>query len=167
MKIAMIVAMAQNNVIGINNTIPWYLPDDLRYFKAITMQKPIIMGRKTFDSLSKPLLGRTNIVITRNKNWNHENVKVVHNLHDAISLARDVAFIHKIDEIMTIGGAQIYHQFLPIAERIYLTKIYWTFKGDTFFPRIYYDEWLETTRVDKTSNNFETLDFSYLVLDKK
>ena len=167
MKIAMIAAVAENNAIGINNKMPWYLPGDLRYFKAVTMGKPIIMGRKTFDSLRKPLPGRTNIVITRDKSWDHEGVKVVHNLQDAISLAEDVALINGNDEIMVIGGEQIYRQALPMAERLYLTKVFRSFEGDAFFPEIDDSEWLVTAREDKTSEEGEALEFSYLVLDKK
>ena len=167
MKIAMIAAVAENNAIGINNKMPWYLPGDLRYFKAVTMGKPIIMGRKTFDSLCKPLPGRTNIVITRDTQWHHEGVKVVHSLDEALVLAEDIALINGNDEVMVIGGAQIYKQALDKANRLYLTKVYQSFEGDAFFPDINDSDWIETARQDMQSEDEEPLMFSYLVLDRK
>ncbi|UYM13935.1 dihydrofolate reductase [Endozoicomonas euniceicola] len=167
MKIAMIAAVAENNAIGINNKMPWYLPGDLRYFKAVTMGKPIIMGRKTFDSLRKPLPGRTNIVITRDADWYHEGVKVVHSLGDALTLAEDIALINGNDEVMIIGGAQIYKQALDKADRLYLTRVYQSFEGDAFFPEINDSDWIETARQDMQSEDEEPLTFSYLVLDRK
>lgn len=167
MKIAMIAAVAENNAIGINNKMPWYLPGDLRYFKAVTMGKSIIMGRKTFDSLRKPLPGRTNIVITRDTEWHHEGVKVVHSLDEALALAEDIALINGNDEVMVIGGAQIYQQALDKADRLYLTKVYQSFEGDAFFPEIDESDWLETARKDMQSEDDEPLTFSYLVLDRK
>ena len=167
MKLAMIAAVAENNAIGINNKMPWYLPGDLRYFKAITMGKPIIMGRKTFDSLRKPLPGRTNIVITRDKNWHHEGVKVVHSLDDAIDLAASIATINGNEEIMVIGGEQIYRMAMDRADRLYLTRVYQSFEGDAFFPEIDESEWLEVSRQDLCSEDKEPLKFSYLVLDRK
>ena len=167
MKIAMIAAVAENNAIGINNKMPWYLPGDLRYFKAVTMGKPIIMGRKTFDSLRKPLPGRTNIVITRDVQWQHEGVKVVHSLDEALALAEDVALINGNDEVMVIGGAQIYEQALDKSDRLYLTKVYQSFEGDAFFPDINEQDWVETARQDMQSEDEDPLTFSYLVLDRK
>ena len=167
MKIAMIAAVAENNAIGINNKMPWYLPGDLRYFKAVTMGKPIIMGRKTFDSLRKPLPGRTNIVITRDTEWHHEGVKVVNSLDEALSLAEDIALINGNDEVMVIGGAQIYKLAMEKADRLYLTKVYQSFEGDAFFPEFDESDWLETARQDMQSEDEEPLTFSYLVLDRK
>lgn len=167
MKLAMIAAVAQNNAIGINNKMPWYLPGDLRYFKAVTMGKPIIMGRKTFDSLRKPLPGRTNIVITRDKNWHHEDVKVVHSLDDAIELAESIAMINGNDEIMVIGGEQIYRMAMERADRLYLTRVYQRFEGDAFFPELDKSEWQEISRQDLFSEDEDPLKFSYLVLDRK
>ncbi|WP_422135293.1 dihydrofolate reductase [Endozoicomonas sp. ALD040] len=167
MKIAMIAAVAKNHAIGINNKMPWYLPGDLRYFKAVTMGKPVIMGRKTFDSLRKPLPGRTNIVITRDKDWHHEGVRVVHSLEDAISLAEDVSMINGNEEIMVIGGEQIYRQALDRADRLYLTKVFKSFDGDAFFPEIDDSEWDITAREDQVSEDEQALEFSYQVLDRK
>ncbi|MGI9273384.1 MAG: dihydrofolate reductase [Endozoicomonas sp.] len=166
-KVAMIAAVAENNAIGINNKMPWYLPGDLRYFKAVTMGKPIIMGRKTFDSLRKPLPGRTNIVITRDQSWHHEGVKVVHSLDEALSLAEDIALINGNEEIMVIGGEQIYRQALPGADRLYLTRVYQSFEGDAFFPEINESDWVETAREDLQSEDDEPLTYSYLILDRR
>ena len=166
MKIAMIAAVAENNAIGINNKMPWYLPGDLRYFKGITMGKPVIMGRKTFDSLRRPLPGRTNIVITRDKTWQHEGVKVVHSLDDAIALAEDIALINGNEEIMVIGGEQIYRMALEKADRLYLTRVYQSFEGDAFFPELDETQWQETSRQDLQSEDDEPLTYSYLVLDR-
>lgn len=172
MKLALIAAVADNNAIGINNKMPWYLPGDLRYFKAVTMGKPIIMGRKTFDSLGKPLPGRTNIVITRDKGWYHEGVKVVHSLDEAIALAEALilteapALINGNEEIMVIGGEQIYRQAIAHANRLYLTKVYQSFDGDAFFPKIDLQQWQEISREDIQSKDDQPLTYSYLILDR-
>ncbi len=160
----MIAAVAENNAIGINNKLPWYLPGDLRYFKAVTMGKPIIMGRKTFESLGKPLPGRTNIVLTRDPDWQREGVRVVASLDEAISLAESVAEINGISEIMVIGGEQIYRHALPQADRLYLTRVGQAFDGDAFFPTIDKDNWVEFAREDHKSD--DGLAYSYVVLDR-
>ena len=164
MKIAMIAAVAENNAIGINNKLPWYLPGDLRYFKAATMGKPIVMGRKTFESLRKPLPGRTNIVMTRDASWSHEGVKVVGNLEEAVEVAENVALIDGASELMIIGGEQIYRQALPKADRLYLTRVGQSFEGDAFFPTLEDDQWQEIAREDHESD--DGLKYSYLVLDR-
>ena len=164
MKIAMIAAVAQNNAIGINNKLPWYLPGDLRYFKAVTMGKPIIMGRKTFESLGKPLPGRTNIVMTRDPEWMNDNVRVVANLDEALALASSIAEIDGVSEVMIIGGEQIYQQALPKADRLYLTRVGQSFAGDAFFPELVSQEWIEFAREDHLSE--DGLAYSYQVLDR-
>ncbi len=164
MKIAMIAAVAENNAIGIDNKLPWYLPGDLRYFKAVTMGKPIIMGRKTFESLKRPLPGRTNIVMTRDQSFEHEGVRVVRSLSEATSLAENIAMIDGVSELMIIGGEQIYRQALPQAERLYLTRVSQAFTGDAFFPTLNEPEWQETAREDHETD--EGLKYSYLVLDR-
>ena len=164
MKIAMIAAVAQNNAIGINNKLPWYLPGDLRYFKAVTMGKPIIMGRKTFESLGKPLPGRTNIVMTRDPGWTNDGVRVVANLDEALALASSIAEIDGVSEVMIIGGEQIYQQALPQADRLYLTCVGQSFAGDAFFPELVPQEWIEFAREDHLSE--DGLAYSYQVLDR-
>ncbi len=166
MKIAMIAAVAENNAIGINNKLPWYLPGDLRYFKAITMGKPIIMGRNTFESLKKPLPGRTNIVITRNPDYSHEGIRVVHSTAEALALAEDIALINGNEEVMVIGGAQIYKELLPETDRLYLTRVEQAFEGDAFFPEVDESQWAEVARDEHFTEDEPPLKYSYLVLDR-
>src|SRR5690606_5173790 len=130
MKLALIVAAATNNVIGLNNQLPWHLPQDLKYFKATTLGKPIIMGRKTYESIGRPLPGRTNIVITRQQSWQAgAGVLVAHDINRALELARDAVGADSGAEAMVIGGAEIYLSCLPQADRIYLTRIEKEVKG--------------------------------------
>lgn len=164
MKLALIAAVAQNNAIGINNEMPWHLPGDLRHFKAVTMGKSVIMGRKTFDSIGKPLPGRTNIVITRDERWESEDVKVTHSLSEAIALAKAIALVNGNDEIMVIGGEQIYRQAIKQADRLYLTRVHQSFTGDAFFPEISRQQWQEVSRKDSPPD--EPLAHSYQVLEK-
>ena len=164
MKIAMIAAVAENNAIGIDNKLPWYLPGDLRYFKAVTMGKPIIMGRKTFESLRKPLPGRTNIVMTRDESWQREGVRVVKSLDEAIALAENVAMVDGASELMVIGGEQIYRQAMPAAGRLYLTRVGQSFKGDAFFPELEEGQWEEVAREDHETE--DGLNYCYQILDR-
>ena len=126
--ISMIVGMAQNRVIGKDNQLPWHLPADLAWFKKITMEKPIIMGRKTHESIGKALPGRQNIIITRNKDLSFVDCDVVHSPDEAIALVANKP------ELMVIGGALIYELFLPMAERLYITQVDTEVAGDAFFP---------------------------------
>lgn len=127
-KVSLIAAMAKDRVIGKDNDMPWHLPADLRHFKKVTLGKPVIMGRRTFESIGRPLPGRKNIVITRNKQWTYEGVEVVTSTELALSLVADV------DEVMIIGGGKIYEQYLPQADVLYLTFIDLEVDGDTRFP---------------------------------
>lgn len=166
MKRSMIVAMAQNRVIGINNKLPWYLPNDLKYFKRATMGKPIIMGRKTYESIGKPLPGRTNIVITRNTDWQAEGVKVAHSLDEAYRLAEAIAEIDGHDELMIIGGDQIYQNSLPDVDRIYLTKVHAEVQGDAWFPELDWSQWRELGREDYPAEGPNPYDYSFIVYDR-
>lgn len=130
MHVSLIVAVSSNNVIGKDNKLPWHLPADLKYFKNTTWAMPIIMGRKTFESIGKPLPGRTNIVITRNKDWKAEGAEVVHSIDEARKLAEQ----HDVKEIFIIGGAGIFNSSIDQATRIYLTRVHHEFEGDAFFP---------------------------------
>lgn len=159
--ISLMVAHDPNRVMGVNNDLPWHIPEDLQYFKKQTMGKAMVMGRKTYESIGRPLPGRLSIVITRDKSYTAtEGVVVVHNLNDAIDKARDYA-----DEVMIIGGAEIFKLSMDIADRLYITEIHETFDGDTFFPE-YNEGWLlkEQTAV-QTSKTGTT--FSYLIYEKK
>lgn len=132
MRISIIVAASENNVIGINNMLPWRLPTDLKYFKSTTLGKPIVMGRKTFESLGKPLPGRPNIVITRQNDFQPEGAYVVGSVEEGIEKAKSFGG----DELFITGGSQIFEQAWPLVERIYLTRVYAVVHGDAFFPQL-------------------------------
>jgi dihydrofolate reductase len=129
--LSMIVAMSENRVIGVENRLPWHIPEDLKRFKQITKGHPIIMGRKTYESIGKPLPGRTNIVITRNKDYRAEGIISCSSLEDALDWATKAP---GSDEIFVIGGAEIFKSCLANADRIYLTLVKWPFDGDTYLP---------------------------------
>lgn len=148
MTLSLVVAMAANRVIGKANGMPWRLPGEQRYFKAVTMGKPMIMGRKTYDSIGRPLPGRANIVVTRGT-LDVEGITVTHDFHEALKLARAIAAGNETDEIMVIGGGTIYEQAMPLADRIYLTEIHADFEGDTIFPPLS-DHWREVSRTPGT-----------------
>jgi dihydrofolate reductase len=163
MKLSLIVAMSRNGVIGLDNRLPWYLSEDLRYFKSVTMGRPIIMGRKTFDSIGRPLPGRCNIVVTRNPSWTEPGVKVTQTIDQAILLGRQVCQNGGGDELMVIGGAQIYSATVASADRIYLTEVDTDIEGDAFFPDFNRDEWNQVKvqypeRADNPSYRFLVLD---------
>ncbi|QJQ96885.1 MULTISPECIES: dihydrofolate reductase [Halomonadaceae] len=145
--VAMIAALARNRVIGVDNQLPWYLPEDLKFFKAMTQGKPLVMGRKTFASIGRPLPGRLNIVVTRDPAFSHPGVRVCHDLASALELADQQAIIDGVDEIMVMGGAQIYAQALVLASRLYLTEVDVEVEGDAHFPSLTPDEWQEVQRV--------------------
>jgi len=133
--ITLIVAVADNGVIGRDNTLPWHLPDDLKRFKALTMGKPMIMGRKTFESIGKPLPGRLNIVVTRDTNYRRDGVVVVHGVEAAIAAAADAP------EVMVIGGADLFRLFLPRAGRIHLTRVHGNIEGNVTWPALDLGQW--------------------------
>ena len=167
MRVSLIVALSQNHVIGRNNKLPWYLPNDLKYFKQVTMGLPIIMGRKTFESIGKPLPGRTNIVITRNPEWTAEGVRAVTSLDEALSLAESVAEIDGRDEVMVIGGDQIYRLVMPSVDRLYLTQVHAQVDGDAYFPEFDRDAWKEIGREDYESSETNPYDYSFTVLERR
>ncbi|GAB5412743.1 MAG: dihydrofolate reductase [Congregibacter sp.] len=146
LPIALIVAAADNDVIGRNNALPWDLPADLAHFKRLTMGKPILMGRKTFESIGRPLPGRSNIVITRDPQYTAAGVQVVHSVDEALSLAEDIALIDGAEELMVIGGAEIYRLAMPAATRLYLTRVHAQPQGDAFLPSIDWSLWEELSR---------------------
>lgn len=140
MKLSLIVAMAKNNAIGKNNQLPWHLPADLKYFKSVTMGKPIIMGRKTFESIGRPLPGRQNIVITRSETWTAPDITIVATPEAAAGAVVDV------EEAMVIGGAEIYRAMLLLVSKLYVTEVDLTVEGDAFFPAIDKSQWVESSR---------------------
>lgn len=166
MKLALIWAMSQNRTIGRNNALPWYLPEDLKYFKRVTMGKPIIMGRKTWDSIGRPLPGRTNIVITRDKNFTLDSVRVVHSLDAAIKIAESVCLIDGAEEVIVIGGAEIYRLALEKADRLYMTQVHADVDGDACFPEFDLAQWQELAREDYSASGSNPYDYSFIVLEK-
>ncbi len=167
MKIVLIAAFDQNRVVGINNKLPWHLPEDLKYFKRTTTGKAVVMGRKTYDSIGRPLPNRTNIVITRNSDFSAPGVKVVNSLEAALELAEGVNFINGVDETMVIGGASIYQEALPKADRLYLTHVHAQVKGDAYFPSFDLSLWQEIAREDYKASESNPYDYSFVVYDKK
>lgn len=161
MKISLIVAMASNRVIGLNNQMPWHLSADLKKFKKITLGSAVLMGRKTHESIGKPLPDRTNIVISRNPEYHQDGCLVFNDLHMALKKACE-----SVEEIFIIGGADLYEAILPIANTIYLTLINREFEGDTFFPDIDLNEWSEVEREDINDDLNADFSYSFLKLEK-
>jgi dihydrofolate reductase len=157
-NLSIIVAMSSNRVIGVNNTLPWHLSDDLKHFKSLTTGHTIIMGRKTYESIGRPLPNRRNIVISRNSNTFYEGVEVVHNLEDAFSISTNDK------EVFVIGGSNIYEQALSFVDQLYITEIKKSFIGDAFFPEINKQIWIEYSRDDHITN--DGLEFSFVKYQK-
>ncbi len=165
----MIAAVAENRAIGINNKLPWHLPGDLQYFKSVTMGKPLVMGRKTFESLGKPLPGRPHIIITRDKNYNiddFQNCYVVHDLEEVLLVAENLALANACDEIVVIGGAEIYDLLLPKAECLYLTEVHAKVEGDTYFPDYEKTQWREVGRELFKASGSNPYDYSFVVFTR-
>lgn len=163
MIISLLVAASQNNVIGKESKLPWHLPDDLKYFKNLTWGMPILMGRKTFESIGKALPGRKSIVITRNKAWQHEGVEVVHSIEEAVSKAGAFG----VKEIFVIGGAEIFKTALHEADKIYLTRIHHSFDGDVYFPEIEANEWHLTSSRFCEKDEKNSYDHTFQIWDRK
>lgn len=153
-QLSIIVAVANNNVIGQKNTLPWHLPEDLKRFKSLTMGHHIIMGRKTYESLGRLLPGRTTVIVTRNKQYHVDGAIVVHSLEQAIKACKGD------DEIFLIGGAELYQIGLTYADKLYLTQVHADFDGDAYFSMFDSRHWQETSRERHTAEN--GLDFSYV-----
>jgi len=159
--LSIIVAVAENNVIGKDNDLIWKLPRDMKHFKETTTGHYIIMGRKTYESNGRPLPNRINVIITRDKNFKAEGCVVVHSLKDAIEEAKNDS------EAFIIGGGVIYELAMPFADRIYLTIIHHKFEGDTYFPEINMDEWIEVEKRDFEPDEKNKYPFTILTLDRK
>ncbi|AUG52174.1 dihydrofolate reductase [Thalassospira marina] len=162
-----VVAVSQNHAIGSDGWMPWDIPEDLKRFKELTRGKPMIMGRVTFESIGKPLPGRTSIVITRDKNWSfdHERVIVCHDIETAIKLADNIALRDGVNDVIIAGGAQIYRLALPYTTRYEITEVHETFDADTFLPPLPAADWQEINREDR-KNTENGPDFSFVTLDK-
>ena len=146
--VVLVLAAAENGVIGRGDALPWELPDDLQHFKRTTMGRPIIMGRKTFESVGFPLPGRRNIVITRDAAWAHEGVLTGHTLEEALERAFEQTLIDGADAVMVVGGAEIYRLALPRADRIVLTRVQGEVAGDVIFDLDLVADWTEVSRVE-------------------
>jgi dihydrofolate reductase len=164
--VALIWAMARNRVIGRDNQLPWRLPRDMQFFVATTMGKPVIMGRRTFESMKAPLAGRTNIVVTRDAGYRRQGVLVAHSLEAALELAQDQCRADDVDEAMVIGGAEIYRKALPLATRLYVTLIDADVEGDTYFPEVDLDTWREVSRESFPADAANRLPFSIVVFER-
>lgn len=156
--LTIVVAMDAKRGIGIDNKLPWHLPEDLAHFKRVTLGHPIVMGRKTFDSIGRPLPGRRNIVVTRNADWRHEGVEVAHSLQDAVALAGG-------ESASIIGGAQIFAEALDLADRMVVTHIDKQYACDTFFPEIDPARWTAVASEPQRSEA-EGVEFSFVTYDK-
>lgn len=161
MNIAIIAAISRNGVIGNNNQLPWHLPADLAHFKALTIGKPIIMGRNTFTAIGKPLAKRHNIVISRDPHYQASGVTVAH------SIAQAIAAAGQAEEVMVIGGATLYQQALAMARRMYLTMIDKTYAGDTFFPQWEQQQWLEVSREQQACDQNNPVGLTFLTLERR
>lgn len=159
--ISMIAAMAEGRVIGEGGSMPWHLPADLQHFKKITSGHPILMGRKTFDSIGRPLPKRRNIVLTRDKSFSAEGVEVIHDFSSVTSLMKEE------EEFFVIGGATIYEQLLPKAERLYITDIHHSFNGDTFFPAIDRKNWVAISEEKGIVDEKNQYPHTFLVYERK
>jgi dihydrofolate reductase len=166
MRISLIVAVAENGVIGANGGLPWRLSSDLKTFRRLTLGKPIIMGRKTFQSLKKPLDGRDNIVLTTDPFFEAEGVSVVDNLPDAITLARTLALTRGGDEIMVIGGADVFRAALPRTNRIYWTTIHAKPEGDVSFPDFDLAAWTEVERQELPAGEKDDVTATLRILER-
>lgn len=162
MILSHIVAVSENNVIGKNNSLPWYMPEDMIYFKNTTWGHTVIMGRKNYESEGKALPGRTNIVITRNRNFIIKDGIVVHSISDAIKKAVSISN----DEIFIIGGGDIYRQTLNITNNIYLTRIHTVLEGDVFYPEVDTEKWIAVKQKFHSKNKQNPFDFTYYIYQR-
>lgn len=160
MDIAIIVATDNRRLIGKDNDLPWKLSADLQYFKRVTMGKPLVMGRKTHESIGRPLPGRKNIVITKDASFTAEGCVVVNSIEAALHECADV------EEVMVMGGASLYEQFLPLATKLYLTKVHADLDGDTWFPEWDEQQWREIAREDHSADDKNQFDYSFLLYEK-
>ncbi|NND89328.1 MAG: dihydrofolate reductase [Granulosicoccus sp.] len=172
--IAMMMAMDRNRLIGRDGRLPWHIPGELAYFKAVTMGKPVVMGRKTYESIGKPLPGRDNIVVTRNPNWSADGVQRAQSLESALSLAKGIAAGDTQQnvpdgshpEVMIIGGASLCRDAMPDTQRLYLTTVDYDFDGDTWFDSFHWDDWKVVSEERRDPFSTDGLLVTYWVLEK-
>ncbi|MHA1471274.1 MAG: dihydrofolate reductase [Candidatus Asgardarchaeia archaeon] len=161
MIISIIVAIADNMIIGDKNSLPWDLPADMEYFKKNTLGKPIIMGAKTFESIGKSLSNRKNIILSYDKNYKADGCIIVTSIEQALEE------VEENEEVMIAGGASVYRQFLPLADRLYLTFIHHNFKGDAYSPKFDINRWKEIKRIDNQPDGKNIYSYSFVVLERK
>ena len=163
MKISAIVAIAKNNIMGKDNNIPWYLPADLKYFKKVTLGHPILMGRKTYLSIGRPLPKRTNIILTRNPFFIAANCLVVHSVQEGLEIAQE----ENANEVFIIGGSQIYESSMDYWDRLYLTTVDAEVEGDIIFPELDFSEWQLVSEVKHKADDKNEYDYTFKVFDRK
>lgn len=159
--ISLIVAMADNRVIGRGNALPWRLPADLKRFRSLTLGKPVLMGRRTFESIGRPLAERVNLVLTRDLHWGADGARTVHTVQEALAQAREAA------ELVVIGGAAVYGLALPLARRIYLTQVHAEVTGDTFFPAFDPGEWRDVECSAQAADERHAYPFTFVTLERR
>ena len=160
--ISIVVAMSENRVIGRDNQLPWRLPADLRHFKKVTMGHPVIMGRKTHESMGRQLKGRTNIIVTRQEGYEAEGCIVVPSLTDALEKAKE-----KDEQVFIIGGAEIFKQIMPLVGKIFLTVVHAVVEGDVYFPELNPEEWEEVERERHETDEWHAYPFSFVRLERR
>jgi dihydrofolate reductase len=163
MTISLIAAVAKNGVIGNAGKIPWHLPNDMRHFREITLNHPVIMGRKTYESIGKPLPGRNNIIVTRQEDYGAPECTVVHTLEDALKAARQEG----AEEAFVIGGSELYREAMPVADRLYITAIGENFEGDALFPEINSFEWKKISEEKGTVDEKNRHPHAFLIFERK
>ncbi len=166
-RISIIVAAARNGVIGRNGGMPWRMPSDLKHFRALTLGKPVIMGRKTFQAIGKPLPGRDTIVVTRDKAFKPDGISIAASLEAAIAIANERATARGVEEIMIAGGGEIYRASLPRADRVYLTVIAATLDGDATFPPLPQAEWERTSERPMARTDDDDFDAIFTIFERR
>jgi dihydrofolate reductase len=167
LPLIIVAALADNHVIGEGNRLIWRLKSDLRRFREITMGRPLVMGRKTFESIGKPLPGRHTVVLTRDRAWTHDGVAVAHRLDDALAIGRELAERHDADSVVIGGGADIYAQTLPMADRLRLTYVHARPEGDAFFPSFDRDDWREICSEHRPAGPDDEYPFTFVDLNRR
>ncbi len=165
--IVLVAAVAENGVIGRGNALPWRLKSDLQHFKSLTIGRPVVMGRKTYQSIGKPLPGRTNIVVTRDAAFSEPGTVVARSVEDALAIARDDAAKRGADSVAVIGGTEIFRQTVPIAERLELTIVHATPEGDAYWPTVDMSQWRETSRQRQSRGPQDDCEFTYVTYLRK
>lgn len=166
-EVVLVAAIAENGVIGRGNKLPWRIRSDLQYFKSLTIGRPIIMGRKTYELIGKPLPDRTNIVVTRDKAFSAPGIVVAHDINRALTLAREDAIKRNAGSIAVIGGTEIFNLMLPYADKLALTIVHAKPQGDTHWPQIDMSQWQEVERRPQTKGPQDDCDFTFVTYLRK